>query len=230
MKSISVIIPAYNEEKNIGLCLASLIPQARDAKAEIILVNDGSKDHTIDIAKLFSKYVKIVSLRKNSGVANARNAGARVARGNILAFIDADCVANPGWLKTIQKNMNGKIGLMGPIKSLFYERLIDHTTFETFSNLVKITVYVKPFVAGSNFACRKKYFTKVGGFKLLKSLEDFDLGFRLSTHGKIRFSDKMIVYSSVRRMKASKLENLNYIINYLRLLTRQPTKKLKNIR
>ena len=156
--------------------------------------------------------------------------GTKIAKNDILAFIDADCVARSNWLETIQKSIDGKIGVTGPIKSLFYERLVDHTTFETYTNLARIAVHIKPFVVGSNFACKKKYFMKVGGFKNLKSLEDFDLGFRLAEHGKIGFSDKMIVYSSVRRLKASKLENLNYIINYLRLITKKPTKKLKNIR
>jgi glycosyltransferase involved in cell wall biosynthesis len=230
MKKISVIIPAYNEEKNIGLCLASLVPQAIETNTEIILVNDGSDDHTRDMVKPFQKHVKILDLKKKSGVANARNMGAKIARGDILAFIDADSVAGPQWLKAIKKKIDGKIGVIGPIKSLFYEKIIDHAAFETYTNLAKVAVHVRPFIAGSNFACKKEYFMRIGGFKPLKSLEDFDLGFRLAKHGKIGFSDKMIVYSSVRRLRANKLENFRYITNYLRLITKKPTKKMKDIR
>ena len=94
-RTISVIVPAYNSEATIGACLQSLLAQSR-APDEIVVVDDGSRDGTVDIV---SKYpVRLVRLARNAGPGVARNEGAKVASGDILAFTDSDCVApRIGW-------------------------------------------------------------------------------------------------------------------------------------
>lgn len=226
---ISIIIPAHNEEKNIGLCISSLLYQAMKTKSEIIVVND-SNDDTKNILKIFGKRIKVIHLKKRVGVSRARNIGAKATRGDILAFIDADTIACPNWINTIRKGLEKNIALTGPVKPLFVERITDHTLFDIFSTLSRMSINVKPIVIGSNLACRKKAFMKIGGFRHIKSLEDIDFGFRLSEMGKISYSKKMAVYTSLRRIKASKLETLNYLINYMRLELKLPTKKLKDWR
>lgn len=94
---VSVIIPTLNEERYIGKCLESIFnldyPKNR---YEIILVDNGSKDRTIEITKKFN--AKIIK-RKSLTIGTLRNIGARDARGSILAFIDADCIADRNWIK-----------------------------------------------------------------------------------------------------------------------------------
>jgi glycosyltransferase involved in cell wall biosynthesis len=224
---ISVIIPAYNEEKHIALCISSLLNQN---SAEIIIVNDGSTDKTEKTAKLFSRYVKIINLKKRSGVANARNVGVKVAKGDIVAFIDADSIAGPHWISSIKKDMKKNVALVGPLKPLFEENIRDYTLPDAASNIVRLSVKVKPFVWGSNMACKRKFFEKVGGFRKVGSLEDFDLGYRLFKLGRIGFSKKMLVYTSLRRFKKDRMAAFSLIANSLKLLAKLPTDKLKNIR
>ncbi len=86
MIPVSVIIPAYNEEKFIEQCLLSVRNQTYK-QFELIVVDDGSKDRTVEISK---KYADLVIKQNHLGCGMARNAGAKAASGDILVFIDAD--------------------------------------------------------------------------------------------------------------------------------------------
>lgn len=88
---LSVIIPAYNADKFIGKCLDTVIAQNIDSM-EMIVVNDGSTDQTIDIAGQYElRYpnIKVISTA-NKGVSHARNIGLRKAKGKYITFVDAD--------------------------------------------------------------------------------------------------------------------------------------------
>lgn len=88
---VSVVIPAYNAEKYLADAIHSVRVQAWSSlglEPEIIVVDDGSTDRTSDVAKSFSG---VRCLRQaNGGIAAARNAGVKHARGTLLAFVDAD--------------------------------------------------------------------------------------------------------------------------------------------
>ena len=97
---VSIIIPALNEEKVIGTCLRSLadLDAARDS-FEVILVDNGSTDRTVEIARSFSTTLNLTVLEKPGvHISALRNLGAARARHPILAFLDADCVAPSTWL------------------------------------------------------------------------------------------------------------------------------------
>ncbi len=96
---LSVVIPCYNEERYLGRCLDSLAAQAY-RRHEIILVDDGSRDATPRIAAERAKRDKRVRLvrQANAGPGAARNRGARLAKGSILVFVDADMVFDPAYL------------------------------------------------------------------------------------------------------------------------------------
>ncbi len=101
--SISIIIPALNEERMIGRCLESLskLNFARD-RFEVILVDNGSRDKTLAIAESFKDRLNVRILQKTGvRISALRNTGAKVALGNILAFLDADCLAPADWLDRI---------------------------------------------------------------------------------------------------------------------------------
>jgi glycosyltransferase involved in cell wall biosynthesis len=100
---ISIIIPALNEEKMIGRCLESLtrLAFARD-QFEVLVVDNGSRDSTLAIAESFKDRLNLKVLQQAGvRISALRNLGAGTASGDILAFLDADCLAPADWLDRI---------------------------------------------------------------------------------------------------------------------------------
>ena len=96
---LSIIIPVYNEEKDIGNCLKSLGKQSY-SNFEIIIVDDGSTDKTLDIVK---KYGVRILKQNHKGPGEARNLGAKNAKGEILILVDADMTFHKDYLKNLIK-------------------------------------------------------------------------------------------------------------------------------
>ncbi len=99
---ISIIIPVYNVEKYVGKCLSSLVDQTF-TDFEIIAVNDGSRDDSLDILRRFEErydFVKVID-QKNGGIANARNNGLAAARGEYVCFVDSDDYVGPTYLEEL---------------------------------------------------------------------------------------------------------------------------------
>ncbi len=100
---VSIIIPAFNEARVIGKCLDSLTRlDFPPDHFEVILVDNGSADATVEIAKSFADRLNLTVLQKHGVKISAlRNLGANAASGAILAFLDADCLPPPSWLTDI---------------------------------------------------------------------------------------------------------------------------------
>lgn len=100
MPKVSVIVPVYQVEKYIGNCIRSIVAQTfKDF--ELILVNDGTKDRSIEEALSVIRGTGIeyrVLNKENGGLSSARNAGVKVAKGEWLVFVDADDVLNENYL------------------------------------------------------------------------------------------------------------------------------------
>tara|TARA_R110000823_G_scaffold24467_6_gene72737 strand:- start:5720 stop:6682 length:963 start_codon:yes stop_codon:yes gene_type:complete len=165
---ISVIVPAHNEQKYISQCLKSLIAQdySKD-RYEIIVVDNDSRDRTQEIVKKLN--VRIIE--QNTGPVGAvRNAGAAQAKGDFLAFIDADCVAPDNWLtkgsQLLQEDFTAYGGGYDLRKSPFWlER----------AWLLENREPPKDLLGGSIFI-RKKDFISVGSFdETITSGEDTKL-------------------------------------------------------
>ena len=103
---ISVIIPAYNCEKYIGDCLDSIFNQTYK-NIEIIVINDGSTDGTINILKEFEKKDSRINLidKENTGVSNTRNLGIKVAKGKYFTFIDSDDWIEKDFIEELHKSI-----------------------------------------------------------------------------------------------------------------------------
>ncbi len=86
---ISVIIPVYNAETTIGKCLESVFLSRYDS-FKVIVVDDFSNDNSVKIIKNFP--CRLIQLKKHSGTSKARNTGAQFSNGEVLYFIDADCL------------------------------------------------------------------------------------------------------------------------------------------
>ena len=99
---VSVVVCAYNAERTIDRCLTSLAG-LNYPDYEVIVVNDGSRDRTLEIAEGFS-FCRIIS-QLNKGLSVARNVGAEAASGEVIAYTDSDCVADPDWLNYLVAKM-----------------------------------------------------------------------------------------------------------------------------
>ena len=103
-KVISVIVPVYNAEKTLRRCVDSLLSQDFP-DAEIILINDGSKDASDELCRGYQAAdARIVYLKKeNGGVSSARNAGLDLATGTYITFVDSDDYVEPDYFQTISQ-------------------------------------------------------------------------------------------------------------------------------
>jgi glycosyltransferase involved in cell wall biosynthesis len=103
---ISVIVPVYNAELTIERCLNSLINQKYDKNYEIIVI-DSSSDRTGNIIREKFKEVRYVKLEGRAFPGKARNTGIGMAKGEIISFIDSDCIAEENWLDSIRNSFKG---------------------------------------------------------------------------------------------------------------------------
>lgn len=107
---LSVIIPVYNAASTIERCVGSIIGSAGPVDYEIILVDDGSKDESLEICSRIADChpeVKVLH-QDNAGAAAARNRGIAVAKGNYLAFVDSDDYVTPDFVTVIAKTVFGE--------------------------------------------------------------------------------------------------------------------------
>ncbi len=179
---VSVVIPAYNSEKTIGRCLASIVGQGA---REVIVVDDGSTDNTVKIAK--RQGIKIARHDKNRGLAAARNTGVETAKGDIILFIDSDCEAMPGLVKTIVENYDEGIDGVGgrgmETGNSKADRWRGLTGGQGYGEELKSGV---PFLFGLCSSYRRSVLIEAGLFDTLfrTNGEDVDMGLRLNKMGK----------------------------------------------
>jgi glycosyltransferase involved in cell wall biosynthesis len=101
---ITVYIPAYNVAHFLPRAIESLLAQTLPP-AEILVIDDGSKDDSANVADRYPQ-VRVVGHERNSGLAAARNTAFRVARGEFVASLDADCLAHPAWLEKLAQHLH----------------------------------------------------------------------------------------------------------------------------
>lgn len=106
-KLVSIIIPVYNSENYLGYCLNSITSQTYQ-QLEIILINDGSSDHSLDICQnyaLIDNRISVITIM-NGGVSNARNVGLSVAKGHYIQFVDSDDVIKNDMVENLVQLMD----------------------------------------------------------------------------------------------------------------------------
>lgn len=113
MIEISVIIPIFNAEKTLKRCLDSILNQTFK-NFEIICVNDGSQDKSIDILKEYKEKDNriIIIQQENKGVSSARNAGIKIAKGKYITFIDSDDWIEPYTYMSVKQQMNNNYDII----------------------------------------------------------------------------------------------------------------------
>ena len=106
MNHISVIIPIYNAENCLDRCIQSIISQTY-TNFELILIDDGSSDNSLNICKKYAKENKqiVVISQKNHGVSSARNLGIKTAKNEWITFIDADDYVERDYIECLCENI-----------------------------------------------------------------------------------------------------------------------------
>lgn len=208
---VSVVTPAYRESRYIGRCLRALRNEGVD---EIIVIDGGSDDGTVEIAKRYADVVK--SSASYDSPAKARNEGIRIARGDVVAFVDADTVVAKGWLSSLKEGFSDDVvGVGGPAHPLETDGLLEVAYMLSYDLMVRLTLLIgRPHLMGFNSAFRRDALVKIGGFREDVSVsEDALLSMNISRLGEIRFVPGMIVYTSARRvLKRGLGESLFYLI------------------
>lgn len=204
MTAISVIIPHINQPDGLDACLGSLDAQtmARDF-FEVIVVDNGSRELPVEVVAAHPG-VKLLQ-ESRPGPGPARNTGVAAARGEILAFIDADCRADPNWLLSIYEALAtlppGAV-LGGDVRIWRSDsaRLRAIEAYESvFAYRFKLYIERHGYAGTGNLAMFRHDFDAVGPFGGIEVAEDMDWGWRACAAGR-RFSyvPNMVVYHPAR--------------------------------
>jgi glycosyltransferase involved in cell wall biosynthesis len=218
---ISLIIPAYNEEEYIGLCLDSVLEHASDRLHEIIIVDNASTDCTVEIARQRSG-VRVVH-EERKGLSYARQRGLKEAGGELIAFIDADTRIPKHWISMVDNVFTHQpyvICLSGCYRyydaSAMKRVLLNALWWSTAPLAYFVVGYM---VVGGNFIARKSTLQAIGGFDRTIEFygEDTDVARRLSQYGVVLFKMNFFMYTSSRRFQTEGLfkTSVIYAINYI---------------
>ena len=193
----SVIIPVYNGAQTLPACLQALQQQNRPPE-EIIVVDDGSTDQSVAIANEFE--VRVVS-QPNAGPAVARNLGARLAKGDILLFTDADCAPAVDWTEQMlapftDSSVAGAKGVYRTEQQALVARFVQQEYQDRYDRMAGQASI--DFVDTYSAAYRRTVFLVAGGFDTrfpTASVEDQELSFRLAEQGqRLVYLPEAIVY------------------------------------
>ncbi|UCE37897.1 MAG: glycosyltransferase [Thermoplasmata archaeon] len=191
---VSFIVPAYNNEKTIGKSLESILAQS--CKKEVIVVDNCSTDNTRSVIEKFP--VKIL-LEKKKGAGAARNRGLTVARGNYIAFVDADAYLPKDWalraIQALKETDENVVCARGPLRSMKKSnvgRALDALSYGT-PSIVK-RAYVKVLNA-SGIMFIRRILDEIKFDEDFVRGQDTELGFRIIGKGyKILYDDSLYIY------------------------------------
>ncbi|MDH3244222.1 MAG: glycosyltransferase [Saprospiraceae bacterium] len=175
---ISVIVPSYHHSSKLEKCIESLLNQGFDRSFEVIVVDSSTREIQIKVEQICKTDNRVKLIKKGHQVypGSARNIGIRAASGSIIAFLDADCVADKNWLTNIYHHVDENVILSGVIKNGTPNSILGTCSylvdFSHFMDLREETKIVKA-VPTCNFACKKNLFEKNGYFPHVRAYEDF---------------------------------------------------------
>jgi len=208
---ISVVVCAHNEAQFLAPCLHSLLAQSR-VPDEILVINNASTDATRTVAEAIP-HVRVVD-EPRKGLVVARETGRRMATGDVLVYVDADCRAPLTWLDRVERHFERTpdlIALSGPYR--FYDwdwwgrlliRAYDFTVAPATQVLVKYILRIGTIFYGGNFAVRADALARIGGFDTSIEFhgEDTNVGRRLFAIGRVGLYHDCYLYTSARRYVA----------------------------
>ena len=187
---VTVIIPTLNERKNILAAITSV--KCQQGEFEMIVVDGGSDDATVDLARPHARL--IVS---EKGRAIQMNAGARHASGDVLLFLHADCCLSSGSLSAIENALNDRQAIGGTFT----------LRFDSPGHLLRIIALFSRFkfrhfhYGDQGIFVRRAIFEQLGGFKKIPIMEDVDLLKRMRQAGEVILLPHPVTTSARRYLK-----------------------------
>jgi glycosyltransferase involved in cell wall biosynthesis len=238
LPTVSIVIPAYNEQDTIKACVLAALDQTVPA-SEIIVVDNRSSDGTATVVRALQvayPEAPIIYVEQNEtqGLIPTRNFGLDRARGEVVGRIDADSVLEPTWVEEVRKAFADPevSGCTGPV--IYYDmplRRFGHKADDLLRRtLIKIARDYH-LLFGSNMALR------AGAWQVIRSEvcldpddelhEDVDISIHLREHGlKVVYSSDMVTGMSARRIDDSPREYYNYVMRFERTYQKH---KVRNI-
>ena len=196
-----------------------------DSALEIIVVDNASTDATKEIIQRYQAITYVFEAEK--GITRARQRGLLSARGDVLAFVDADTRPSPGWIDKIagEFEKDEKLAcISGPYSFYDLQGIAKYVTngwFRAAMLTYRMTGYL---IVGGNFAIRRDVLQKMGGFdeRIQFYGEDVDIAKRAVKYGKVLFSAGLVMPTSARRMKKLGFAKMamTYFINYVSIVVR----------
>ena len=185
---VSVVIPALNEEEFIGSCLRAL--RAQTVPAEIIVVDNGSSDRTVDIARCYAdKVIEAPGVR----IYTLRQIGAEAASGEVIATTDADTITPPKWIESLLVHFKDPsvVAVGGPV------RVLEDGLVKELYALGLSTCAGTGLLLGSNMAFRRDALLRAGGYARVRRAEDWNLANRLRRYGRVVYEPEAYVFTDV---------------------------------
>lgn len=216
---VSVVIPVYNAAEHLKETLESIFSQTF-TNLEVVAVDDGSADDSVAILRSYGDRVVLVE-QENQGPAAARNQGVKHARGEWIAFLDADDLWVPGKLEAQLASMNGcewsytdSIFMGGANDQKRDSELNDKPSGDVFEALI-----CGNFIGTSSLMIKRAVFLEFDGFdQQLRSIQDWDLWMRIASRYPVAYlGEPMVKYrvhsSSTSRSTRKTLPNHLRVIN-----------------
>ncbi len=201
---VSIVIPVFNNEEHILRALDSVSGQSYK-NFEVVLVNDGSHDNSVDRARDFHDNHKEINLtiieQTNNGAGSARNTGIRLCKGEFVSFLDADDWWLPGKLEKVVNLFKDEANadlvchdeIMVDVHGV--KNLIDHKKKYVEKNNTFVSMYYGNFLSPSAVTVKKKSLLKTNLFdEKLETAEEYDLWLQLAKFVKIEFINEPLGY------------------------------------
>ena len=211
MPQLAIVIPAYNEQKLIGACIEAVLKEVKRSgvDAEIVVVDNNSKDRTNEIASSYAGVRVVKEMQK--GLVHARACGFEASTAPLVANIDGDTMMPAGWITTVMQAFDADAKLVCLSGPYFYYDLSVWQRFlvQLFYGAGYLLYLVARFVLrrgsmvqGGNFVFRRDAWQQVGGFDKTITFygEDTDVAVRLSRVGKVRWTFALPMHTTGRRL------------------------------
>jgi len=184
MIKVSVVMPIFNEENHVAAAIESILSQSL-GDFELIIINDGSTDNSIDVITRYNDNRISIINKHNSGVADSLNIGISTAKASLIARMDADdmCDHNRLSIQTRFLDSHPDLALVGswgyvrhehdaPLRKVILPLKHD--------NIIRFMQRDNPFIH-SSVLFRKEAFLNVGQYKIVQGMEDYDLWIRMAS-------------------------------------------------
>ncbi|MFC1884564.1 glycosyltransferase [Thermodesulfobacteriota bacterium] len=202
MPELSIIITTYNAQMTIRDCLQSLEKQKDIAEFEVIVI-DSSKDKTADIIRRDFPWARLFFFKERLYCGSARNIGISKAKAEIIAFLDADCIAGPDWAAAILRSHEGPhLAIGGAIGNADPDSMISTAAyFGEFSQWMPVgRSGPRDDIAGANMSYKKSIFEDAGEFIEGTYCSDTVFHWQLKKAGiKLHFDPDIVIYHHYSR-------------------------------